>query len=626
MCGVVGVVNLAGQPIDEPLLRRMGDALAHRGPDGEGVYVDGAVGFHHKRLAVIDVTGGAQPMHDGDLTLAFNGEIYNYVELRDELRRRGHEFRTASDSEVILKLYRDRGAACVDALNGMFAFLIHDRARDEVFVARDHLGVKPLYWAEAGGTLMWASEIKALLRHPALAARVCHEALRDYVTFQLVLGEGTLFRHVRKLLPGHCQLVDLRNARVKTWRYWEPRFDVDWDHTEDYFVRELRGLLEDAVRIQTRSDVPLGAHLSGGMDSSIVVALAARGRTDQLHTFTGVFREGPEFDESRYAREVSEQNRTVAHEVVPTEREFVDCLPRLIYHMDEPAAGPGVFPQYMVSRCAAQHVKVVLGGQGGDEVFGGYARYLVAYLEQALKGAIHETNDEGEHLVSLASVVSNLPVLRQYVPMLQQFWRHDLFEPMDRRYFRLVERSSGALSLFGGDFRREYDNEVQFARFQQTFNHPDIPSYFNKMTRFDLLTGLPALLQVEDRVSMAASIESRVPLLDRRLVELVASLPPRMKFAGGELKHVLRRAAGDLIPTRVLERKDKMGFPVPLQSWARGESRDFFCDVLLSDAARARGIYDPAAIEKLLDGEPAFGRRLWGMLSLELWFRTFIDA
>ena len=294
--------------------------------------------------------------------------------------------------------------------------------------------------------------------------------------------------------------------------------------------------------------------------------------------------------------------------------------------MDEPVAGPGLFPQFMVSRVAAQHVKVVLGGQGGDEIFGGYARYLVAYLEQALKGAIEESTEEGEHIVSFKSILRNLPSLQQYRPMLQSFWREGLFEDMDRRYFRLIDRSGGSHQLLSAEMRACCHNGDAFERFRAVFNDPDTKSYYNKMTHYDMVTNLPALLQVEDRVTMASSLESRVPLLDHRIAELVASMPPKLKFRGGELKHLLKRAITDLLPAPVLERKDKMGFPVPLHLWARGAARDFFGDVLLSRRCRERGIFDPVEVEKLMNSEDAFGRRLWGLLNLELWYRTFIDA
>lgn len=626
MCGIVGILNLDRTAVEPALLTEMADAIRHRGPDDEGLYTDGRVGFAHKRLSIIDLKSGHQPMTAGSLTIVFNGEIYNYIELRQDLMKRGHTFRTASDTEVILAMYAEYGPSCVGQLNGMFAFVIHDRARRTLFAARDHFGIKPLYYHATDRHVIFASEIKALLRHPDVPVAVDEDAVREYVTFQLVTGDRTLFAGVRKLLPGHHQVVDIESGHAWTQRYWEPRFGIDPYHTEEYFVVESRRLLEDAVRLQLRSDVPVGAYLSGGMDSSVVTLLAAPHAARPFQTFTGAFREGPQFDETQYAREVADACHAVMHEIVPTEQQFVDLMPRMVYHMDEPVAGPGLFPQFMVARHAAQHVKVVLGGQGGDEIFGGYARYLVAYFEQAIKGAIFETNEEAEHIVSLKSIVPNLPALRDYAPMLQQFWRNGVFEPMDRRYFRLIDRSGGALTLFSGDFRAAYDPEHLFARFQTVFNHPDTQSYYNKMTHFDLVTGLPALLHVEDRVSMAASLESRVPLLDYRLTDLVTSMPPRMKFRGGELKYMLRRAAGRTLPRSIAERRDKMGFPVPLHLWARsGAAREFFADVLLSSTARTRGIFDAGEVEKLMKYESAFGRRLWGLLNLELWYRQFID-
>ncbi|MEP6571610.1 MAG: asparagine synthase (glutamine-hydrolyzing) [Gemmatimonadota bacterium] len=626
MCGIVGILNRNGQPVDSPLLAYMASALDHRGPDDEGQYIDGALGFHHKRLAIIDLTSGHQPMTSGRFTIAYNGEIYNYLELRDELIARGHEFHTTSDTEVILAMYEAFGPACVERMNGMFAFLLHDRVRGQLFAARDRFGIKPLYLYENRDVVLFASEIKALLRHPAVPAESDPEALRDYLTFQYVLGAGTMFRDIRKVLPGHYLLVDLGTGRLRSRQYWEPNFTIDPYHTEEYFVEQLRALLEDAVRLQLRSDVPVGTYLSGGLDSSIVTMLAARISGVGHDAFTGSFREGPEFDESDYARDIAAACGATMHEIIPTQQEFVALLPRLIYHMDEPVAGPGLFPQYIVSRYAARHVKVVLGGQGGDEVFGGYTRYLVAYFEQALKGAISENNEEAEHIVSLQSIVPNLPALREYVPMLRQFWRQGVFEPMDQRYFRLVDRSGGALSLYTPAYRDSYKVEAIFERFSAVFNHPETKSYFNKMTHYDLVTGLPALLQVEDRVTMAVSLESRVPLLDHRLCDLLTSMPPRLKFQGGELKYALKRAVRPIVPPRIVDRRDKMGFPVPLHLWARGESRDFFGDLLLSRTCRERGIFEAAEIEKLMDYETAFSRRLWGLLNLELWHREFIDA
>ncbi|MFI5242769.1 MAG: asparagine synthase (glutamine-hydrolyzing) [Gemmatimonadales bacterium] len=626
MCGIAGIVHFDGTTIEQSVLARMAHAIAHRGPDGEGSYISGQVGLYHKRLSIIDLVTGAQPMTAEDVTIVFNGEIYNYIELREGLQQKGHSFRTTSDTEVILRLYHEYGEACVSRLNGMFAFLLHDRSKNIVLAARDHFGIKPLYFYRDDRRMLFASEIKALLAHGDVYPRVNRTSLNDYLTFQFVIGEDTLFENVGKVLPGFYHVIDLESRDVRRVRYWEPNFAIDPYHTEEYFLVETRRLLEDSIRIQMRSDVPVGAYLSGGLDSSIVTGFAARAFTGgRFKTFTGAFDEGPQFDERPYAQAVADSDGAEMFTVMPTANDFADVLHKLVYMMDEPVAGPGLFPQYMVSRCASQHVKVVLGGQGGDEIFGGYTRYLVAYLEQALKGAIFETTEEQEHIVSLKSIIPNLPVLRAYEPMLAQFWRSGIFEPMDRRYFKLVDRSAGALSLFTGDFRAGYEGGCAFARFQSVFNHSDTLSYYNKMTHFDMVASLPALMHVEDRASMASSLESRVPLLDRRIVDLVTSMPPKMKFKGGELKYLLKRATQDVVPEPVMNRKDKMGFPVPLHLWMKERTRDMVTDTLLSSHAKDRGIFDVKEIEKLLTNEGAFGRRVWGALSIEMWFRRFVD-
>ncbi|MFQ5482090.1 MAG: asparagine synthetase B family protein, partial [Nitrospinaceae bacterium] len=313
-------------------------------------------------------------------------------------------------------------------------------------------------------------------------------------------------------------------------------------------------------------------------------------------------------------------------EIVPTMDEFIECLPRLIYHMDEPMAGPGLFPQYIVNRYASQHVKVVLGGQGGDEFFGGYARYLVAYLEQALKGAIFETQEEGRYLVTLDSIIPNLPILKQYVPMLKKFWSEGLFESMDRRYFRIIDRTPDLESLLSKDFQAIVSKQDVFDAFQKQFNDPNTKSYINKMTHFDLKTLLPALLHVEDRVSMAVSLESRVPILDPRIAELAASVPPRIKFQGGKTKALLKKAMENVLPPEILNRKDKMGFPVPLSEWMDiPRFREFVHETLLSRRCIERGFFREQALYNMVAEEPQFGRQLWGLLCLELWFRQFID-
>ena len=625
MCGFVGIINDKNLAVDYSVLAQMAETLRHRGPDDEGHLIEGSIGFYHKRLSIIDLETGRQPMTSGDFTVVFNGEIYNYIELGEELKKKGYSFQTKSDTEVIIKAYEEYGLEAIGKLNGMFAFLLYDRRQNRLVAARDHFGIKPLYYTFNGGNLMFASEIKALLKHPLVAAMPDYDSIQEYLTFQYVLDYDTFYCGIHKLPPGHYLVTDLSKMRVKLVKYWEPDFTVDTHHTEEYFIDTLRQLLRETINMQLRSDVPLGAYLSGGMDSSTVAILAASKYPGKFKTFTGAFREGSQFDETCYAREAAKACKAEIYEIYPTEEEFIDVLPTLAYYMDEPAAGPGLFPQYMVSKLASQEVKVVLGGQGGDEIFGGYTRFIIAYLEQALKGAIYESNEEGEHIVSLLSILPNLSTLRQYVPMLRRFWSNGVFEPIEQRYFQLIDRNEGDLSIFSSDFRKTFNQERTFARFKSVFNNPNTLSYYNKMVHYDMVASLPALLHVEDRVSMANSIESRVPILDRRIVELVTSMPPGMKFKGAEMKYMLKKAVAGILPPKIFDRKDKMGFPVPLHHWAKNKAKSFFQDILLSKACHDRGLFNMPKVEKLIEDENAFGRRLWGLICLELWFQTFID-
>ncbi|HUZ61942.1 MAG TPA: asparagine synthase C-terminal domain-containing protein, partial [Hanamia sp.] len=419
--------------------------------------------------------------------------------------------------------------------------------------------------------------------------------------------------------------IDLKTWDIKQEKYWEPNFRIDHFHTEEYFIMELKSILEETISQQLRSDVSLGTYLSGGIDSSLITIMASKFLNKPFQSFSGAFKEGPEFNELEYARIAAKAANVELFEIFPTEEEFIDLIPKLIYHLDEPVAGPGLFPQYMVSKLAAKHVKVILGGQGGDEIFGGYTRYLVAYLEQALKGAIYESNEEGEHIVSLESILPNLPTLQQYVPMMKNFWKEGAFEEMDQRYFRLVDRMGNTADFFNHDFMKECNHEEIFKKFAGYFNNPDTKSYFNKMTHFDMFGSLPGLLQVEDRVSMSVSIESRVPLLDKRIVDLISRMPAGMKFKGGEMKYLLKKTVKDIMPKEIMNRKDKMGFPVPLHIWSKNKTKGFIMDTLLSKKAKERNMINTDYVEKLINAEQPFSRGLWGLLSLEVWYGQFID-
>ncbi len=625
MCGIVGIINKTAEKADYNLLKKMADVIHYRGPDDDGFMIDGPIGFFHKRLSIIDISSGQQPMTFDHCTIIFNGEIYNYIELREDLKKAGHSFQTSSDTEVILHMYAEHGKDFVNLLNGMFAFIIYDKNKNEFFIARDHFGIKPLYWYHDDRLIAFGSEIKALLAHPDIKAIPDTDNLYEYLTFQFITGEGTMFKNIFKILPGNFMSINLNTYEFQSIKYWEPNFKIDQFHTEEYFITKLKAILEETVSQQLRSDVPLGTYLSGGIDSSLVTIMASKLLNNPIKSFSGAFKEGPEFNELKYARIAANAANAELYEIFPTEQEFIDLLPKLIYHLDEPVAGPGLFPQYVVSKLASKHVKVILGGQGGDEIFGGYARYIVAYLEQALKGAIFESNEEAEHIVSLESILPNLPSLKQYIPMVKSFWKEGAFENMDRRYFQLIDRMKTTTEFFQPEFINECRHEAIFNKFSGYFNHPDTKSYFNKMTHFDMLGSLPGLLQVEDRVSMSVSIESRVPLLDRRIVDLISTIPAGMKFKGGEMKYLLKKTIKDIMPPEIMNRKDKMGFPVPLHIWSKNKAKSFIMDTLLCKKARERNMINSDYVEKLISAEQPFSRGLWGLLSLELWYGQFID-
>lgn len=626
MCGIIGIIGKS----NEAERRKALDVMSHRGPDGEGEWQseDCHVWIGHRRLAIIDPERGVQPLsnEDGTILITFNGCIYNYLELAQTLRKKGHRFKTYADTEVIVHAYEEFGEECVHKFIGMFSFAIWDERKKRMFCARDRIGVKPFYYFKSKDRFIFSSEIKAILATDSCKPTVSQQALREYLIFQAALGEKTLFEDIVKLLPGHSMTIDAEGNILSIAQYWDLQFTADHYHTEEYFIDHLRLLLRDAVKIRLRSDVALGAHLSGGLDSSTVVCLAGDMSlmSEPLMTFTGAFSDGTDYDETLYARLVSKQANTLYHEIRPTARDFIEHIPKIIYYMDEPAAGPGVFPQYMVSQLASRQVKVILGGQGGDEIFAGYARYLLGYLEECLKGAIEETENTSNYAATLATIIPNLPMLRQYIPMMRYFWKEDLFESPEKRYFRLMDRSTGVRNIYNEEF---FDNnEYIVDEFCQIFNGSDAASFLNRMLYFDLKVHLPALLHVEDRTSMAWGLESRVPLLDHRITEFIASIPPVIKFKGGQPKYLFRKAVKNIIPDAVLNRKDKKGFPVPLHLWQRGPLKDYIKDILLSDSSRQRGIFNTSELEKTIEKEKDFGRVIWGALCLELWFKNFIDT
>ena len=623
MCGIAGIVDIRRKKYRTlgRHLEVMNELQHHRGPDGEGIWLHPKehIGFGHKRLSIIDLVNGKQPMSDGRQTVTYNGEIYNYRELREELDK-DYAFKTDSDTEVILAAYEKWGERCVDHFRGMFAFALWDEKKQKLFCARDRFGIKPFYYAVIEGVLYFASEAKAIL--PFLEkVEVDEAALKDYLYFQFYLENKTLYSDIKELEPAHLLCVE--DGKIESRRYWEVYYDIDFDHTAHYFENRLDELIKESVRLHIRSDVPVGAYASGGVDSSLIAILASKYQGGELDAFHGKFSLGELFDESEYAKSITEDNEINLHEIDIESGDFEKSIRKIIYHLDAPVAGPGSFAQYMTSKLAAGRRKVVLGGQGGDEIFGGYTRYLVAYFEQCIKGAIEGTLNNGNFVVTYESIIPNLVALKNYKPMLKQFWSHGLFEELDKRYFQLINRAPNMKEeIIWEEFDEGYD---PFVSFEKLFNSDNVKkeSYFDKMTHFDFKTLLPALLQVEDRMSMAHGLESRVPFLDHELVELAATIPADIKFKNGELKKILIHSIGHHLPEKIVKRKDKMGFPVPLNLWMKEDLRDFFISIF--DEGNQRRYYNKGLIKNAVVSEGQFGRKIWGLLSLELWYQEFVD-
>jgi asparagine synthase (glutamine-hydrolysing) len=628
MCGIAGIFNLNREsvPMLASHLKIMNEIQKHRGPDGNGIWTHPQTfcGFGHQRLSIIDLQTGGQPMSDtvSGSTICYNGEVYNYIELREELKG-GYRFRTTSDTEVVLAAYLKWGAECVNHLRGMFAFAIWDELEHKLFCARDRFGIKPFYYTQNSDNFIFASEIKALLPFVSQIT-TDYNGLKDYLAFQFTLGSKTLFKGVEQLLPGHA--LTIKNGNYHVRKYWEVHYDLDWSHTKGYFMEEIQNLLMDSVQVHLRSDVPVGSYLSGGLDSSLVASLARKiQKQGEFHTFHGTFTAGPEYDESMYAKAVANFCNMELHELHITSSDFVSNIRKVIYHLDCPVAGPGSFPQYMISKLASEHLKVVLAGTGGDEIFGGYVRYLISYFEQCIKGAIEGTMDSGNFVVTYESIIPNLSSLTNYKPMLKEFWKEGLFEERDKRYFRLINRANGLSKEINWNLLEPYSS---FETFRDIFWGDNVgkESYFDSMTHFDFKTLLPALLQVEDRVSMAHGLESRIPLLDHPLVEMAATIPSNVKFENGELKHLMKKGFQQDLPEKIYQRTNKMGFPVPLSEWLQGELKEFVHDIFHSEAARQRDYLNPDFnIKTLIASEGKFTRKVWGLLSLELWQQEFHD-
>ncbi|MEQ8938334.1 MAG: asparagine synthase (glutamine-hydrolyzing), partial [Gammaproteobacteria bacterium] len=599
--------------------------LEHRGPDDRGEWVNSSehVGLAHRRLSIIDLTdSGHQPMlSESGAAICFNGEIYNYLELKKSLINQ-YRFKTESDTETILATYERYGLEFLDHLRGMFAFALWDPKNQRLVCARDRFGIKPFYYLVQDNVFYFASEPKALLPF-VHNIETDKDALADYLTFQYCLGEQTLFKDIKQLMPGHMLVVQGGGIQVK--RYWDVHYDINHEQNADECISSLRDLLDDSTRVHMRSDVPLGSYLSGGVDSSLIAILASRHDDANSKAFHGRFLQYPGYDESPYAQTVAKESNKDLYISDMTDDDFLNNIEEVIYHLDYPVAGPGSFPQYMVSKLASEHVKVVLGGQGGDEIFGGYARYLLAYFEQCIKAAIDGTYKNGNFVVTAESIIPNLGLLREYKPLMKMFWEDGLFDSLDKRYFRLIDRSA---DMDGEVSWQDLDRQGVVDRFSSIFNstrNVKHEAYFDSMTHFDFKCLLPALLHVEDRMSMAHGLESRVPMLDHPVIEFAATVPADVKFKNGHMKHFIKEAYADVLPASITQRRDKMGFPVPLNEWFDGKVGDYVRDLFASQKASNRDFFNVKAIQEHINGSTRFSRKMWGLLSLEIWQQQFHD-
>ncbi|MBL4821685.1 MAG: asparagine synthase (glutamine-hydrolyzing) [Gammaproteobacteria bacterium] len=626
MCGIAGIVSLKGETIPRisDALTVMGGLLEHRGPDGAGQWVANcqSVGLAHTRLSILDLSRtGAQPMKavNGDVVV-HNGEIYNYLELQDQLKD-GWRFQSSSDTETILAAYSKFGSEFTNHLRGMFATALWDEKEQKLTLIRDRFGIKPLYYLISDGILFFASEAKALLPFsPEIATDT--GSLAEYLTFQYCIGDQTLFQHIKHIPPGHS--LTIRNGSVRLNKYWDVEYNIDYDHSAKYFENRLEELLTDSMSLHLRSDVPVGSYMSGGIDSSLIAVMAANHNNDNRDCFHGKFTQFPGYDESSYAEDAANLAHANLHQIDITANDFQNSIDKIIYHMDFPVAGPGSFPQFMVSKLASENVKVVLGGQGGDEIFGGYARYLVAYFEQCIKAALDGTSHDGNFVVTIESIIPNLGLLREYKPMIQMFWQKGLFEDLDARYFRLVDRSNDMTDEVDWN---QLDKARVFESFRSIFNSQNVgkEAYFDKMTHFDFKCLLPALLHVEDRMGMAHGLESRVPFLDHPIVEFAATVPADIKSRGGNMKHLIKQTFANSLPNSILKRRDKMGFPVPLKEWFGDELKDFVGDTFSTGMSRHRQFMNSDNVMKNFGTETQFSRKIWGLLSMELWHQQFHD-
>ncbi len=607
----------------------MRDVITHRGPDDEGIFIDGKIGLGHRRLSIVDVAAGHQPMtnEDSSLHITYNGEIYNHADFREWLEGRGHVYRTHCDTETILHLYEEYGAACVDHLRGMFAFAIWDQHKQELFLARDRLGVKPLYYVHTDdGTLYFGSEIKALLEAGAVRPEINYAVLSDYLANHAPSGEETLFVGVKRVLPGH--VLTWRDGEVSIRRYWDVDFSKETEERDDQaYIKQWSELFRESVQLRLMADVPLGMFLSGGIDSSAIAAVMSGMVSEPIKTFSVAFAER-EANELEYARLVAEAYKTNHHEVVVSPEQFFDELPRLVWHEDEPLAHPSSVALYFVSLLASQHVKVVLTGEGSDELLAGYGRYRRTLWNLEMGRRYNKLTPSIARNTIRNQIERTLPGGRLRQKLMRTFLV--LSPELESIYFDnfAVFPAPMQQNMFTRRTRDRMPGIDPYVELRRMLARAKDLSLLDGLLYADIKTYLHELLMKQDQMSMATSVESRVPFLDHKLVEFTARMPDTMKLRGGTTKFVLRESMKGVLPDQIISRS-KMGFPVPIGRWFRGPFKSIIDEYVLSDRALARDVFEPDFVRRLVSlhqsGED-HSERLWALLNFEIWLRQFFDG
>ncbi len=632
MCGICGIMHYAGEKtIDREILKEMTDSMVHRGPDDSGSYLGwdagrdrARLGLGHRRLSIIDLSAqGHQPMsnEDGTVWIVYNGEVYNFSSLKSDLIKKGHRFKSNTDTEVIVHLYEEEGKACVGKLRGMFAFAVWDEKKKNLFLARDRLGIKPLYYYFNDKTLIFASEIKSLLKSKEIIPEVNRAVLDAYLTFGFVPAPHTMFKNVYKLLPGHT--LTYANERIVTEKYWDfDQIEQSPGRKESDYAREFMELLDECVKMRLISDVPLGVFLSGGLDSSTVVALMSRMAAGRVKTFSVGYK-NKEANELEYARIVARKFNTEHHEFCLEPTDFYECIPKLIWHFDEPVVEAAAIPLYFISKLSRQHVTVLLSGEGADELLGGYSIYnRMRSMEQYRRLPLFLRNKVFDPL--LLNFIASDKKKKKYSQWLNL--------PLEQRYLGVACELAHDFknSLYSADFNNDGRSQKTFEYLSPYYEQVRNKDALTKMLYVDTKVWLPDDLLVKaDKMTMATSVELRVPFLDYKLVEFAASIPSRFKIKNGVNKYLLKKAASRLLPPEVVYRK-KQGFPVPIKAWFRGDFNEKIADVLLDPKSVQRGYFNKEHIVKMLamhkQGRDELSKLLFSLTVLEIWHRVFIDS